>query len=249
MKNHLQTVHDFDILESSTRAKILEAKAIQKTLSGDENTFGGTIYVVVLDLESTELIKRMKTQPKIIEIGARFLSNENLTFETLVNPKIPIQNSHIHEIYDDMVKHSPDWKCVGKQLVEWVEEIVSSNDLCLFLAHNAAEFDKPLLESELKREGINIPDNWIWGDSLLLFRKLLPKLKVTKKTKPYKLGALYAHYFKQDITNAHTAMGDIEALIKILKHVYPNTDESTTKQDVVSSLYSLQCIVDPNNNN
>ena len=112
--------------------------------------------IVVIDLETTGLLEPLGTdlrlQPHITEVYAAQIDPETdeiiKEVDSLVKPPIPIP-SHITKITginDDMVKHSPSFVEVYKEVIEvffgsW--EMVAAN----------LSFDQGVLINELKRIG------------------------------------------------------------------------------------------------
>ncbi len=100
--------------------------------------------VIVLDLETTGLDHRSE---RILEIGAVRLEGTEIveTYETLVNPEVPIRHSsfNIHGITWSMVKDSP----TIDQVMPTVLEFIGDHPL---VAHNAI-FDYTFLNEASKR--------------------------------------------------------------------------------------------------
>jgi hypothetical protein len=70
--------------------------------------------------------------------------------------------------------------------------------------------DKPLIEMEFGRQGMVVPHNWYFYDTLPFFRSQF------KKQPSYALGTLYTMLFQKSITNAHFAISDTVALRQML---------------------------------
>jgi DNA polymerase III epsilon subunit family exonuclease len=111
--------------------------------------------VIVLDLETTGLDHRTE---RILEIGAVRLEGGEVvdTYETLVNPEVPIRHSsfNIHGISEEMIKDSPTIDEVMPKILEFMGDLP-------FVAHNAI-FDYSFLNEASKR----------------LYEKRLPNLRI-----------------------------------------------------------------------
>ena len=107
---------------------------------------------------------------RIIELAA-FSPFENRTFIQLINPGIPIppEASAIHKISDEMVAVAPSFKEVGAAFLDFCPKNA------ILIAHNNDAFDKPFLEAEYKRAGLEFPV-FKYIDTLKWARKYRPDL-------------------------------------------------------------------------
>lgn len=92
---------------------------------------------LILDSETTGL------EGRLIEI-ALVRPDGSTLFESLVNPKIHIPNSHLHGITDEMVKDAPDFAAIEPQL----RELLHKDPRQTVVVYNA-EFDAGILRREL----------------------------------------------------------------------------------------------------
>jgi hypothetical protein len=74
-----------------------------------------------------------------------------------------------------MLVDTPLFKTVALSLIEEVSKIVCPQDCIVFLAHNKAKFDIPIIRKAFTNSEINIPANWHFADSLSLFKGILPR--------------------------------------------------------------------------
>jgi len=95
----------------------------------------------IVDVETTG----MGRLSRICEIGAVRVENRGIvdTFETIVDPCVPITNSHIHGVTDSMTYGAPGFESVLPKLLEFTFGSV-------FVAHNAP-FDIGMLVAEQER--------------------------------------------------------------------------------------------------
>jgi DNA polymerase III epsilon subunit family exonuclease len=163
---------------------------------------------VILDLETTGLDP---ANDRIIEIGAlRFIDGkESGTFETLINPEIPIPDfiTRLTGITDQNVKSAPKIDTVIGSLLDFISESP--------LIGHQINFDAAFIEYLLRKEDNDFSDwnnetqrfkyvNNIRIDTLFLSRIFLPFLP------RFRLSTV-AGYFGIDLENAHRALDDARA--------------------------------------
>jgi DNA polymerase III subunit epsilon len=127
------------------------------------------VSFVALDTETTGLFPIMH---RLVEVGAvrfRLDGQELATFQTLINPEIPIPKDvqHVHGITDRMVRGKPTIEYVLPQFIEFL----GHHDTIL-LAHNAP-FDLGFLAMALTRLRITYPPHYLL-DTLDMARRLYP---------------------------------------------------------------------------
>lgn len=81
---------------------------------------------------------------------------------------------------------------------------------CILISHNCFKSDKILLEIESRRHGITLPFTWLFFDSLIFCRKILPKMN------SYTLNIIHNDIGLGNIENQHFALSDSIALRNIL---------------------------------
>ena len=133
---------------------------------------------------------------RLVEIAA-FDPLENRSFCTFVNPECPIPSeaSAITHIFDEMVKEAP---LVREALLAFSE--FCSGDVVL-VAHNNDSFDRPMIEAEFLRAGLEKPD-WIYVDSLKWARKYrndLPRHNLQALREVYGIPPNQAHRALDDV--------------------------------------------------
>lgn len=165
----------------------------------EEQTF------VCLDCESTGLDPE---NDLVIEVAAvRFTLTDVLdSFETLVNPQIPIPESSIaiHHITDEMVQAKPLVKQVLPDLLAFV-----GNDI---IVGHGIQFDTKLISAEAARLGIpcTIGKN--------LFLDTLRMARLYGESPKNSLQKLREH-FNIDEEGAHRAMNDVLVNMAVFKHL------------------------------
>ena len=139
---------------------------------------------------------------RIVEIAA-YDPEQDLQFQQLVNPEIPIpkEASAIHHITDSMVRNCPTFKKVGTDFATFC-----SGDVIL-IAHNNDAFDLPFIRSEFERSGLPFP-KCPSIDSLKFARKYRPDL-------PRHSLQHLREYHGIPANNAHRALDDVIILYKV----------------------------------
>ena len=161
----------------------------------------GNCYVV-FDLETTGLDK----DAKIIEIGAAKIENGIITetFETLVNPGIPIPAgaTAVNHITDEMVENSPKFEAIAHDFFKFTRG-------ASLVAHNIG-YDFPILQRESKECGYIYNNELI--DTLALARQYI------KGTRAFNLESLSKTLgFTHD--NAHRALSDVIATCDLFMYI------------------------------
>jgi DNA polymerase-3 subunit epsilon len=139
---------------------------------------------------------------RIIEIAA-FDPLRNESFVQFINPGIPIppESTAICKITDDMVKDADSFAVVGQKFIDFC-----GADAVL-IAHNNDRFDKPFLEYETKRSGLQLP-TWKYLDTLKWSRKYRPDL-------PSHALQNLREVYGIEANQAHRALDDVMILHKI----------------------------------
>lgn len=154
---------------------------------------------------------------RIVEIAA-YDPLRDVTFESFVNPQIPIpeEAAKIHGITDDMVASAPLFKDVGEKFIEFC-----GSD-CVLIAHNNDNFDRHFLDEESKRHGIEFP-SWPMVDTLKWARKYRPDLP------KHSLQYLRTVYGIEE-NRAHRALDDVIVLHQVFSEMI---DDLTMDQVLV----------------
>jgi len=159
---------------------------------------------------------------RIIEIAA-FDPVLNKSFSELINPEMPIpeMSTKICNITDEMVKDKPTFHEVGKRFAEFCTEG------SVLTAHNNDSFDKHFVEKEFKRCSLELPEHWIYLDTLKWARKYrsdLPKHSLQYLREIYNVEA----------NQAHRAFDDVMVLYKIFSQMI----DDLTADQILSLIYS-----------
>jgi len=140
---------------------------------------------------------------RILEVAVTKIDSEGKVLEeysTLINPGDGnVGRSDIHRITSGMIKNAP-------RISEVVGDLIRILDSSIVVAHNA-RFEEKFLQSAFREAGISHPVIPTI-DTLWLSRQVL-------RLPNYKLGTIISE-FGYDFKDAHTALGDVRAMSKIL---------------------------------
>lgn len=123
-------------------------------------------------------------------------------FSYRVNPGCPIppEASQIHHITDDDVRESP----IFANIAAHVRDALADCDLAGF---NSNRFDIPMLQEEFKRAEMEFS---------LEGRRLIDMQRIYHKREPRTLQAALRFFCGEELTDAHSAMADTRASLKVL---------------------------------
>lgn len=164
--------------------------------------------LVIFDLETTGVDTYTA---RIVEIAAVKIGTDGSVlekFETLVNPgqDIPFKATSIHGISNEMVKSSP-------RFFEIVKQVSTLMEGCDVGGFNVISYDWPLLTAEVARSGQPFP---IPGIGCLV--DAIPIFRTHKLKAPHTLDAAWDFYCPEKVRpTAHRAMGDVRATYAVLR--------------------------------
>lgn len=171
---------------------------------------------IFYDTETTGLYAG---KDRIIEIAA-FDAKSGKTFETLVNPEMPISQESIEicQITNEMVEKAPKFDRAGQDFLNFL-----GRDFVL-IAHNNDAFDLPFLKAEYQRINLPLPD-MITIDSLKWARKYRPDL-------PRHALQYLREIYQVKENQAHRALNDVV----VLKEVFFKMTDDLDMETVLSLL-------------
>jgi DNA polymerase III epsilon subunit family exonuclease len=168
----------------------------------------------VLDLETTGFGK----SAKILEIAIVRLGRHGELidhWDTLVRPEMPIKNSFVHGITDEMVREAPTFDEIAHELCELLHGHV-------LVAHNLNSFDKPILSTHFQAVRNLRIDLGLGLDTMPT-----PKRKLSKLCEEYGVILQEEH--------AHTALGDTRALAEVFRKGLDYLSKQTRAVQAVST--------------
>ena len=172
------------------------------------------------------------SKDRIDEISIlKVFPNSNKESRTrLVNPEIsiPSEVSKIHGITNEMVINEPNFKVIGSQ----VKEMINNCDLGGF---NSNKFDIPLLAEEFLRSNIDFDLEKI---------KCIDVQNIFHKMEKRTLGAAYKFYCKKDLIDAHSSKADTLATYEVLEAQIEKYSELENNVTFLSEFSSRNRTVD-----
>ncbi|MFC1807708.1 3'-5' exonuclease [Candidatus Omnitrophota bacterium] len=158
--------------------------------------------LITLDLEATGT---WIEKDKIVEVGMirSMPDGSRLDYVKRVNPGISIPEvvSKIIGIKDEDVKDAPSFRDLAQEILDFIGDA----DIAGF---NVERFDLPLLEREISDAGLIFE----WKS-----RTMYDAQKVFHIHEKRDLTAAYQFYCGKELHNAHTALGDAEATLEIIR--------------------------------
>jgi DNA polymerase-3 subunit epsilon len=159
--------------------------------------------LVVFDCETTGL---SVSKDRIIQLAIiKYFADGRAPLERTryINPGIPIPAvvTDLTGITNEMVKDQPTFSKLAKGLME----LIGDAD---FLTFNGIRFDTPLLMEEFERCGMQLD---------MSERRCIDAQRIFHMMEPRTLKAAVKFYCNEKFENAHNAMSDVRATIKVLE--------------------------------
>lgn len=164
---------------------------------------------IVFDFESTGFapMNLYSRYNRVIQISAKSLSRNGKMFDSFVNPGFTITkwSQAIHHIGNEHVSGAPSWKEVWQQFLDFFK--LPDGEVFYMIAHNCYGFDQIMMEKEFALNGMKLPDNIRFIDTLPIFKDTFPAMD------SYSLGNLYKFFYNGlEIQNQHRSDSDVHAL-------------------------------------
>ncbi|KAF3596311.1 hypothetical protein DY000_02025943 [Brassica cretica] len=230
------------IVDAESTAKIQQQQPfgnLQQRLAENKD-LSNLLTVIVSDLETTGL---HRVKERIIEIAAQDLAGgENSTFQSLINPGVPILNASIHGIRNDMVcrPEVPRMEEMIPIFLRYVQSRQKPGGYVMIVAHNGKTFDFQFLINEFNRCSYEIPHNWLFFDSLPLARESMKSVDATVKPKA-SLSALGDYYNLTRDGDAHRALSDVLLLSQVFQRL--TIDLKLSLSDLVLRSYTTSDLI------
>lgn len=157
--------------------------------------------IFILDIETTGL----SNNDKIIEISILNLQSNN-EYSRLINPEIEIPSkiTSLTGITQEMVNDKPIFSEVTNDL-----QNIAYNVPTYIISHNS-KFDRRFIENEFRKCNKTLPQNWLFIDSIPIFKLLFPSKK------SYALDKLYRELLNINYKETHRGMSDVKDLWELL---------------------------------
>ena len=191
-----------------------------------ETLLAETVFCVI-DLETTG----MGADARITEIGAAKVRGGEMlgTFQTLVNPGVPIPGfiTRLTGITNSAVARAPKLREVFPSLIEFARG-------CVMVAHNA-RFDMGFILRASEKLGYDWPSTTVI-DTVSLARRIIPRHEVRN----YQLSTL-ASYFSTSISPTHRALDDVGATVDLLHGLIARVGNQhvTTLEDLLQFSHTI----------
>lgn len=158
--------------------------------------------LVFLDIESTGLHVIHDRIIQLALIKYTRDSDEPEEYMTMVNPgrEISEESISIHGITPEMVADKPFFKDVAQEIFDFIGDAD-------FAGYNSNRFDVPMLMEELDRAGVPLD---------MTTRRTIDVMRIFTKMEPRTLVAALKFYAGEDLENAHDALEDVRATVKVL---------------------------------
>ncbi len=183
--------------------------------------------IAFFDLETTGT--NLSTD-RIVEIAiVKLMPDGTKTVKRkLVNPEMPITNSDIHGITDEMIKDAPTFKLIANE----IKQFLDGADLG---GYNSNRFDIPILMEEFLRSGLDVD---------LTDRRMVDVQHIFYSMEPRTLTAAYKFYCQKELTDAHSAEVDVQATIEVLLAQIERYEELGVTLDSILTKVGEEKIVD-----
>lgn len=177
--------------------------------------------LAVFDIESTGANPRTD---RIIEFSVTIIQPDGKTesHHFLVNPQCPIpaEAIAIHGITDDDVRDCPPFGEIAPRILELLQG-------CDFAGFGVLRFDIPILAEEFARA------NLVFDDSDTL---VLDAMRIFHIREPRNLSAALRFYCGTEHESAHSAEGDVEATIDVIRGQMQKYDDLPREIEKLSEL-------------
>ncbi|KAL7157693.1 hypothetical protein ABFS83_02G094400 [Erythranthe nasuta] len=208
------------VSESTITTKLDERKVETTEIESEEyyDELAKLATIICFDIETTGF---SRDKDRIIELACQDLrGGDNSTFQTLVNPEQYVPNEKIHGISSRMVNRYdvPRMKELIPILVQYVRSRQMPGGVVVLVSHNGRTFDVPFLKNEFSRCSFEIPQDWLFADTLPLARSVM-KSKGPKVATKISLQALREFYGIPLIGPAHRALSDVHSLALVLQRL------------------------------
>jgi DNA polymerase III epsilon subunit-like protein len=167
---------------------------------------------VVFDLETSGLIKTVsgrEVMPEIVQIAMREYETGLLMYNHHVRPREPLSDtiSKLIRISNEQLRDKPDIT----RTKMWLARQLRNVDSMVMYAHNGLRFDARIMEHyQMIAPSVKIE----WRDTIPIIRG-----HFGGQLESGKLGSIYEVLFGRSIELQHTALADVDALIRIMRHL------------------------------
>ncbi|XBI58744.1 exonuclease DPD1, chloroplastic/mitochondrial-like [Aegilops tauschii subsp. strangulata] len=178
-----------------------------------------SVPLLIFDIKTTGFFQKRN---RITEFAVHDLwAGKNNTFETLLNPEmdVPKYVAAVTNINNDLVCRPdvPRFSDVLPLLLAFVRSCQTPGKPIIWVAHNVKRFDGPFLAQKFDRCSAQMPEDWLFVDTLCLATKL-PKLSASNdKRHLHDLESLCKRYGISVEGPPHRAMQEVMKLCQVFQ--------------------------------
>jgi DNA polymerase-3 subunit epsilon len=181
--------------------------------------------LIVLDIESTGDNPRID---RIIDLAMIkiFPDGREEVFSFRFNPCYPISEEarSIHHITEEDIKNAPAFHDKAQELLTIIQN-------CDFAGFNAIRFDVPMLLEEFARAGIQLNESSF---------KILDAQRIFHRKEPRTLSAALQFYCNTEHVDAHGALADAEATLKVLEAQFKKYQDIPHNLEALNQFCSIK---------
>lgn len=181
--------------------------------------------LISVDLETTGLYPHID---RVVQIGVIKVYPDGTVreYESLIDPGVPIppEVSAIHHIDNNTVKDSPLFETIARKLHAGFVG-------CDFCGYNCKAFDIKFLVEEFRRADIEFKPG-----------RIVDAFNIFKHFNPRNLTAAVKHYLNEDLVDAHSAMADARAALRVFRA------QLLAHENLPRTIAELDAMIKPNPN-
>nr|XP_020160293.1 exonuclease DPD1, chloroplastic/mitochondrial-like [Aegilops tauschii subsp. strangulata] len=201
------------LLDPKSYERRLFSTRVQETTSEHEQS----VPLLIFDIKTTGFFQKRN---RITEFAVHDLwAGKNNTFETLLNPEmdVPKYVAAVTNINNDLVCRPdvPRFSDVLPLLLAFVRSCQTPGKPIIWVAHNVKRFDGPFLAQKFDRCSAQMPEDWLFVDTLCLATKVL--LVSADKRHLHDLESLCKRYGISVEGPPHRAMQEVMKLCQVFQ--------------------------------
>lgn len=125
-------------------------------------------------------------------------------------------------------------KEAGNLFIHFIKRHSEGHQNAYLIAHNCKAYDSRILITQLQNNGLSLPHNVMFIDTIGVFKKLAPFIKNPPQKNT--LDQLYRRFMKEEYVDHHNALSDSKALLNIVKSL-TNADNLGIPMETLFDIY------------